>query len=136
MVLGHLLWIQVAVIIYYGQFLCMVMKQVYCSLVLKQEILVNKRFHICIGFVIRLITYARTEETAKNKTVYERMTLGELLICFFFGLAPAFVLLFGLHITPAGFGWQLVIPLIVTVLLSLLMKRKILDVYMGKKVVL
>ena len=79
----------------------------------------------CAAQLINLLPYARTEETAKNKTVYERMTLPELLSCFFFGLAPTFVFLFGLHVLPAGFGWQLIVPVVVTLLLALLMKRKI-----------
>ena len=79
----------------------------------------------CAAQLINILPYARTEETAKNKTVYERMTLPELLICFFFGLAPAFVLMFGLHLFPAGFGWQLTVPVFVTLLLALLMKRRI-----------
>ena len=79
----------------------------------------------CAAQLINLLPYARTEETAKNKTVYARMTLPELLLCFFFGLAPVFVFLFGLHVLPAGFGWQLFVPVAVMGLLALLMKRKI-----------
>ena len=79
----------------------------------------------CAAQLINLLPYARTEETAKNKTVYQRMTLPELLLCFFFGLAPAFVMLFGLHLFPAGFGWHLTVPLVVTLLLAGLMKRRI-----------
>ena len=44
MVLSYLLRIQMAVVVYDGQLLCVVMKQMYCGLILKQEILVNKRF--------------------------------------------------------------------------------------------
>ena len=79
----------------------------------------------CAAQLINLLPYARTEETAKNKTVYARMTLPELLLCFFFGLAPVFVFMFGLHVLPAGFGWHLFVPVAVVLLLSLLMKRKI-----------
>ena len=79
----------------------------------------------CAAQLINLLPYARTEETAKNKTVYARMTLPELLLCFFFGLAPMFVMLFGLHILPACFSWQLIVPAAVTLLLAWLMKRKI-----------
>ena len=79
----------------------------------------------CAAQLINLLPYARTEETAKNKTVYARMTLPELLLCFFFGLAPTFVMLFALRLLPAGFGWQLLVPLVVTLLLAWLMKRKI-----------
>ena len=79
----------------------------------------------CAAQLINLLPYARTEETAKNKTVYQRMTLPELLLCFFFGLAPTFVMLFGLHLLPAGFGWQLLVPPVITLLLAWLMKRRI-----------
>ena len=73
----------------------------------------------CAAQLINLLPYARTEETAKNKTVYERMTLPELLLCFFFGLLPAFLVL------PVRIWWMLAVPLAVTGLLALLMKRKI-----------
>ena len=79
----------------------------------------------CAAQLINFLPYARTEETAKNKTVYARMTLGELILCFFFGLAPAFILTFALHWMPASFLWLLLVPLGVTLLLSLLMRRKI-----------
>ena len=38
----------------------------------------------CAAQLINFLPYARTEETAKNKTVYARMKLGELILCFFF----------------------------------------------------
>ena len=72
----------------------------------------------CAAQLINLLPYARTEETAKNKTIYERMTLPELLLCFFFGLLPAFLL-------PMRTWWMLAVHLAVTGLLALLMKRKI-----------
>ena len=79
----------------------------------------------CAAQLINLLPYARTEETAKNKTVYERMTLPELLLCAFFGLAPAFVMAFALHWLPVSFLWLLLVPLCVMLLLALLMRRKI-----------
>ena len=79
----------------------------------------------CAAQLINFLPYARTEETAKNKTVYERMTLPDLLLCFFFGLAPAFAFTFGLNWLPGNFCWLLLIPLAVMLFLTLLMKRRI-----------
>ena len=79
----------------------------------------------CAAQLINLLPYARTEEEAKNKTVYERMKLGELLLCFFFGLAPAFVFVFALGWLPASVLWLLLIPVGVMLLLALLMRRRI-----------
>ena len=79
----------------------------------------------CAAQLINLLPYARTEETAKNKTVYERMSLGELLLCFFFGLAPAFVITFALGWLPAHFLLLLLVPVVLMLLLALLMWRKI-----------
>ena len=79
----------------------------------------------CAAQLINFLPYARTEETAKNQTVYARMTLGELILCFFFGLAPAFILTLALHWMPVSFLWLLLVPLGVMLLLTLLMRRKI-----------
>ena len=79
----------------------------------------------CAAQLINLLPYARDEEGAKNKTVYARMTLGELLLCFLFGLAPAFVLTFALGWLPVACLWLLPIPVIVMLLLAWLMKRRI-----------
>lgn len=79
----------------------------------------------CAAQLINFLPYARNEETAKNKTVYARMTLPELLLCFFFGLAPAFVMTFALKWLPPGFLWLLLVPLVLMVLLMLLMRRRL-----------
>ena len=79
----------------------------------------------CAAQLINFLPYARTEEGAKNKTVYTRMTLGELLLCFFFGLAPTFVMCFALDWMPRSFCWMLLVPVTVLLLLTLLMKRRI-----------
>ena len=79
----------------------------------------------CAAQLINFLPYARKEEEAKNRTVYERMTLPELLLCFFFGLAPAFAFTFGLNWLPRSFCWLLPVPLAVMLLLTLLMKRRI-----------
>ena len=79
----------------------------------------------CAAQLINFLPYARTEETAKNKTVYSRMTLPELLVCFFFGLAPALTFSFGLGWLPRTFCCLLPVPLVLMLLLTLLMKRRI-----------
>ena len=79
----------------------------------------------CAAQLINFLPYARNEETAKNKTVYARMTLPELLLCFFFGLAPAFVMTFALKWLQPGFLWLLLVPLALMVLLMLLMRRRL-----------
>jgi adenosylcobinamide-GDP ribazoletransferase len=84
----------------------------------------------CAAQLINLLPYARTEQTAKNKTVYERMKLPELLLCFFGGLAPTFVITFGLGLLPYRFCWLLLVPILVLLFLWALMKRRI-DGYTG-----
>ena len=79
----------------------------------------------CAAQLINLLPYARTEEEAKNKTVYERMNWCEALICVAAGLAPAFVMIFVLHWLPVSFCWLMLAPVAVMFLLALLMKRKI-----------
>ena len=76
----------------------------------------------CAAQLINLLPYARTEETAKNKTVYQRMTVPELMLCLFFGLAPALLVYCWL---PVAFHWTLLVPPIVMLLMAGLMKRRI-----------
>ena len=54
MVLGYLLRVKMAVIVYDRQFLCMIVVQVYCGLTLQKEILMNKRFVGHISGLFRL----------------------------------------------------------------------------------
>ena len=79
----------------------------------------------CAAQLINFLPYARTEETAKNKTVYERMKLPELLLCFFFGLAPAFLYTFALGWLPLRFLLLMLVPLVVLALMTWLMRRRI-----------
>ena len=76
----------------------------------------------CAAQLINLLPYARTEETAKNKTVYQRMTLPELLLCLFFGLFPALLMI---SLLPTTSLWLLLAPPVVMLLLAALMKRRI-----------
>lgn len=79
----------------------------------------------CAAQLINLLPYARTEEQAKNKTVYERMKWHELLLCLVFGLAPAVVMTFVLGWMPLCFFWMLGVPVAVMLLMALLMKCRI-----------
>ena len=79
----------------------------------------------CAAQLINLLPYARTEEEAKNKTVYERMNWWEALICVAAGLLPAYIMIFVLHWLPVSFCWLMLAPVAVMFLLALLMKRKI-----------
>lgn len=79
----------------------------------------------CAAQLINLLPYARTEEEAKNKTVYNRMKWHEALFCLAAGLAPVLVLTFVLHWMPVCFLPLLLVPVIIMLLLALLMKRKI-----------
>ena len=79
----------------------------------------------CAAQLINLLPYARTEEEAKNKTIYNRMKWHEALFCLAAGLAPVLVLTFVLHWMPVCFLPLLLVPVIIMLLLALLMKRKI-----------
>ena len=78
----------------------------------------------CAAQLINWLPYARTEEEAKNKTVYNRMKWHEVLVCILSGVAPIVVLTL-LHWAPFEFLYLLGVPVVVMYLLSLLMKRKI-----------
>ena len=69
--------------------------------------------------LVNLLPYARTEEEAKNKTVYNRMHWWELLLCALFALAPVALLL------PVRVWWLAAVPAAMMLLLALLMKCKI-----------
>lgn len=79
----------------------------------------------CAAQLINFLPYARSEEEAKNKTVYARMTLPELLLCFFGGLAPSFICVFALGWLPRQFLLLMIVPVLILLLLRLVMKRKI-----------
>ena len=114
----------IALIVYFARMLqlpAFLSRETLCLLVLCGDCWTK----CCAAQLINLLPYARTEEEAKNKTVYERMTLGELLLCFFFGLAPAFIMTFALGWLPAECLWLLFVPVGVMLLLALLMRRKI-----------
>ena len=76
----------------------------------------------CAAQLINLLPYARTEETAKNKTVYQRMTLPDFLLCLFSGLFPALLVVSWL---PTASLWLLLPPPVILLLMAGLMKRRI-----------
>ena len=79
----------------------------------------------CAAQLINLLPYARTEDQAKNKTVYERMKWHELLLCIIFGIAPALVMSLWLGWMPLSFLWMMGVPVVVMLLMALLMKFRI-----------
>lgn len=72
----------------------------------------------CGAQIINFLPYARKETEAKNRTVYSRMTVGELLLCLAVGVAP--VMLLPWPVTLAALA-----PVAVTSLLLWMMHRKI-----------
>jgi len=83
----------------------------------------------CAAQLINLLPYARTEETAKNKTVYNRMTTGEFFICVLCGVVPALILTLWAGM-PVKVLWLMLVPVVVMVPLGLLFKKRI-DGYTG-----
>lgn len=72
------------------------------------------------GMIINRLPYARKEEEAKSKTVYSRMTTEEYTFCLFSALLP---LLFWLP--ELTYLLAALLPILVFLFLSTLMKRKI-----------
>ena len=69
--------------------------------------------------IINILPYARKEEEAKNKTIYQRMTAIEAFIGALLGTIPAVIFL------PKTFWSALLAPVVVFILLMWLMKRRI-----------
>lgn len=69
--------------------------------------------------IINILPYARKEEEAKNKTIYQRMTVLEAFVGAIIGCLP-FVLFLPKYYWPA-----LLVPVVVFILLVWLMKRRI-----------
>ena len=69
--------------------------------------------------IINILPYARKEEEAKNKTIYQRMTAIEAFIGALLGTIPAVIFL------PKTFWSALLAPMVVFILLMWLMKRRI-----------
>lgn len=95
--------------------------EVLCALVLTGDCWSK----CCAAQVINLLPYARTGEQAKNKTVYNRMTVSEWLLCLLCGIAPALVMVLVLHALPVFFLALMAVPVAVMLFLVWLFKRRI-----------
>lgn len=84
----------------------------------------------CAAQIINMLPYARSQEEAKNKTVYNRMTMGEWLMCLACGSAPALVIVFVFHLLPAIHLAALISPVVVMLLMTFACKHHI-DGYTG-----
>jgi adenosylcobinamide-GDP ribazoletransferase len=69
--------------------------------------------------IINILPYARKEEEAKNKTIYQRMSGMEAFIGAIIGTLPAVLFL------PNTYWPALLAPVVVFILLTWLMKRRI-----------
>ena len=69
--------------------------------------------------IISVLPYARKEEDAKNKTVYQRMSFGEIIAGAFFGCLPFIVFL------PYMYWWALLASVVVFIKMTILMKVRI-----------
>lgn len=72
----------------------------------------------CASQIINFLPYARKEEEAKNKTIYNRMTLPALLLGLLVGALP--MMLIPPYLVPAA-----ICPIVVTLSLILYMHRRI-----------
>lgn len=72
----------------------------------------------CASQIINFLPYARKEEEAKNRTVYDRMSPSAFIISLLFGIAPLFLL-------PIDLIFAALLPVITTALLILYMRKKI-----------
>ena len=69
--------------------------------------------------IINILPYARKEEEAKNKTIYQHMNGWEILANLLFGCLPVALFL------PQPYWWALLAPVVVFILLTSLMKRRL-----------
>ena len=69
--------------------------------------------------IINMLPYARKEEEAKNKTIYQRMNGWEVFANIVLGCLPVALFL------PQPYWWALLAPVVVFILLTFLMKRRL-----------
>lgn len=72
----------------------------------------------CGSFLINTLPYARKQEEAKNKLIYDRMSLPMFLICLISGILPSFFL-------PMPYWLALPLPIAVSALMILYLRHKI-----------
>lgn len=78
----------------------------------------------CAAQTINLLPYARSEEAAKNKTVYSRMTIAEWLMCLICGIVPT-VLSVSLLGLPCNYAAALIAPVVVMLLMAWACRRRL-----------
>ena len=69
--------------------------------------------------IINVLPYARNEELAKNKTVYQRMSVVEILVNVVIGSLPVALFL------PHFYWWALLAPVVVFIILTSMMRHRI-----------
>ena len=79
----------------------------------------------CAAQIINMLPYARSQEEAKNKTVYSRMTVWEWVICLAAGVLPAVVIILILGLLPKAFLAAFAAPVIAVLLVAWMCKRRI-----------
>lgn len=72
----------------------------------------------CGSFLINTLPYARKQEEAKNKLIYDRMSLSAFVICFIAGVLPSILL-------PIPYWLALSLPLLIAALMILYLRYKI-----------
>ncbi len=72
----------------------------------------------CGSFIINTLPYARKQEEAKNKLIYDRMSIPAFLLCLLFGIIPSLFL-------PLPFLISLLLPAITATAMILYMRYKI-----------
>lgn len=70
------------------------------------------------GQIINILPYARNESESKAKVVYSGMSIKERLISLAGGIVP-------LYFLPIEYGWALISPVIMFIVLALYLKKKI-----------
>ncbi len=70
------------------------------------------------SFLINTLPYARKQEEAKNKLVYDRMSITAFIICMISGILPSVLI-------PAQYWLSLILPMIVAALMILYLRYKI-----------
>ena len=79
----------------------------------------------CAAQIINMLPYARSQEEAKNKTIYSRMTAWEWIICLAFGVLPAVVIILILGLLPTIYLAAFAAPAVAVLLIAWMCKRRI-----------
>ena len=79
----------------------------------------------CAAQIINMLPYARSQEEAKNKTVYSRMTVWECIVCLACGVLPAVVIILILGLLPTIYLAAFAAPVIAVLLIAWMCKKRI-----------